>query len=153
LRQIPQWQGKAIVASSASVFNFDRQQSIASGCNDFLPKPVQAEELLNILQNYWTLEWIYEDNGLETKNIVSVSDSELEPPLTTIAEMVIPPRQELLVLYSAAQIGQIQRIKQEAHRIKQLDFNYHKFVDRVLELANNFEDEKLVEMLQPYISH
>lgn len=149
LRQIPQWQEKAIVASSASVFNFDRQQSLASGCNDFLPKPIQSEELLNILQNYWAIEWIYEDNGLERTNIISVS--EIEPSSIPNPETIVPPAQELIELYKAAQIGQIQRIKQEANRIKELDFHYHKFVDRVLELANNFEDEKLVKMLQPYI--
>jgi signal transduction histidine kinase/ActR/RegA family two-component response regulator len=58
LRQWDEFGDTPIIASSAFVFNYDRQQSQDAGCNDFLPKPVQASELLEILQRYLSLEWI-----------------------------------------------------------------------------------------------
>lgn len=60
LRQIVELQNTVIIASSAFVFDYDRQESLDAGCNGFLPKPVQMEELLGLLQTHLGLEWIYE---------------------------------------------------------------------------------------------
>jgi signal transduction histidine kinase/CheY-like chemotaxis protein len=58
LRQWDDFKDKPIIASSAFVFQYDRQQSQEAGCNDFLPKPVQATELLERLQRYLNLVWL-----------------------------------------------------------------------------------------------
>jgi len=47
---------------SASVFECYKEQSIKAGCNDFLPKPVRAEDLLKQLSKYLKLKWIYDDD-------------------------------------------------------------------------------------------
>jgi CheY-like chemotaxis protein len=60
LRQWDEFENTPIIASSAFVFNYDRQQSQEAGCNDFLPKPVQASELLEILQRHLNLVWVEE---------------------------------------------------------------------------------------------
>ncbi|MEH2452611.1 response regulator [Nostoc sp.] len=49
LRQLVELQNLVIIASSASVFDIDRQNALDIGCNDFLPKPIQADELLRQL--------------------------------------------------------------------------------------------------------
>ena len=50
-----------IIASSASVFEVNQQKSITAGANDFLPKPVQFEQLLALLEKHLHLEWVYEE--------------------------------------------------------------------------------------------
>ncbi|NJM62898.1 MAG: response regulator [Oscillatoriales cyanobacterium RU_3_3] len=68
LRQIrahPKLQDTIVLVSSASVFEADRQKSLDAGGNDFLPKPVQADRLLGLIQQYLQLEWIYKET-LET---------------------------------------------------------------------------------------
>jgi CheY-like chemotaxis protein len=60
LRQWDEFKDTPIIASSAFVFHYDRQQSQEVGCNDFLPKPVQVAELLEMLQRYLNLVWIEE---------------------------------------------------------------------------------------------
>jgi CheY-like chemotaxis protein len=60
LRQIPELRNTVIIASSAFVFDYDRQESLDAGCDGFLPKPVQMKELLDLLQAHLGLEWIYE---------------------------------------------------------------------------------------------
>lgn len=64
LRQQAEFKNIPIIASSASVFQFDRQQSQEAGCDDFLPKPIQIDELLEHLQRYLKLVWMYEDTQL-----------------------------------------------------------------------------------------
>lgn len=137
LSQIP------IIASSASVFNFDRQKSQAAGCNDFLPKPVQPEELLDQLQQYLEIEWEY--NTQET--LEAVHDS---PDLDNRESVIIPPASELITLRNATLEGYIAGIESEAMRIKNLDPQYQAFAHRILQLAKDFEDEKILEILDTY---
>jgi CheY-like chemotaxis protein len=60
LREWDEFKDIPIIASSAFVFNYDRQQSQEAGCDDFLPKPVQATELFDLLQHHLNLIWVYE---------------------------------------------------------------------------------------------
>jgi signal transduction histidine kinase/CheY-like chemotaxis protein len=60
LREWDEFKDIPIIASSAFVFNYDRQQSQEAGCDDFLPKPVQATELFDLLQRHLNLIWLYE---------------------------------------------------------------------------------------------
>jgi CheY-like chemotaxis protein len=48
-----------LIASSGSVFADDQRLALASGFNDFLPKPVMEEELFEILRRHLGLKWIY----------------------------------------------------------------------------------------------
>lgn len=48
-----------IVAFSASVFESDREEAIRAGCDDFLPKPFRAPQVLAMLGRLLGLEWVY----------------------------------------------------------------------------------------------
>jgi len=64
---------------------------------------------------------------------------------------VMPPLEELFVLYRAAQDGFMSDIQQEANRLKQLDSRYTPFANKLLELSQQFDDEGIVNLLQPHI--
>jgi signal transduction histidine kinase/DNA-binding response OmpR family regulator len=145
LRKLKQFQDTVIIASSASVFSIDRQKSREAGCNDFLPKPVQAQELLEQLQRYLGLEWISETPDNDELNAQTQDSS------TQGGEMDIPPPEELSALYQAAKGGYIVRIEQEAHRIKQLNPKYTAFANSVLKLAEEFDDEAIANLVKPHI--
>lgn len=55
LRSLPAFKDLPVIASSASVFNVNREQSLQAGGSDLLPKPVQATELFEQLQKYLQL--------------------------------------------------------------------------------------------------
>jgi signal transduction histidine kinase/CheY-like chemotaxis protein len=137
LRSQPEFKETVIIASSASVFNLNRQQSQEAGCNDFLPKPVQADELLEKLQHYLQLVWIYQSN----QSFLNID--------TDFQEIIFPPSTELVDLYQAAKAGYILEIQEEADRIQKLDANYTPFTNKILELLEEFEDETIVEFIQP----
>ena len=144
LRNSPSFKDAIIIASSASVFSFDRQQSREAGCNDFVPKPVQSEELLNQLKHYLKLEWIY-----EAKDELTIQTQDASLPMS---EMVVPPAKELTALYKAAKSGYILDIQEEATRLKQLDSDYAPFADKIIELADAFEDEAIAKWVSLYLS-
>lgn len=41
-----------IIALTANVFDSDREKSIEAGCNEYIPKPVIAPELLALIDKY-----------------------------------------------------------------------------------------------------
>ncbi|OUL24073.1 hybrid sensor histidine kinase/response regulator [Nostoc sp. RF31YmG] len=137
LRQSKTLQNAIVISSSASVFDIDRQKALDAGCNDFLPKPIQAQELLDKLQNHLQLTWIYE---YENQN---ASDS--------VTEMVIPPASELMALYQAVQRCDVANIQLETNRIKQIDTKYTAFADKLLALADEFEIEAIASLVEVYI--
>lgn len=141
LRSQAELQNIMIIAASASVSSFTRQQSQEAGCNDFLSKPINAEELFDMLQRYLFLRWIYSPHV----NYCTEGDSHTQ-------EVIFPPAKELLNLYQAAKAGYVMGIQEEISRIRQLDAEYAEFSDKVSKLIAEFEDEAIVAMIQPYLA-
>jgi signal transduction histidine kinase/CheY-like chemotaxis protein len=142
LRSDPEFKEAIIIASSASVFSFDREQSHQAGCNDFLPKPVKFPLLLEQLQQHLNLRWIH------------AADPEAESssePLGKFDHHSIPPPEELQVLYQSARAGYIAEIEAEAQRLRTLDSQYTDFSSRILALTATFDDEAIVSLIEPYL--
>jgi CheY-like chemotaxis protein len=57
LRALPQGKGLKLIATSASVFSFTREDALSLGCDEFLPKPFKEHELTALLQACLGLEW------------------------------------------------------------------------------------------------
>lgn len=134
LRSQCEFKSTVIIASSASVFSLNRQQSLEAGCNDFLPKPVQTNDLFDKIQNHLNLIWIN-----EAKNIESICSLE---------KIIFPPKEKLVNLYKFAKTGCIQDIQEEAIYIKNLDSKYTGFANKILELAEELDDEKIVDLIK-----
>ncbi|TAD82739.1 MAG: hypothetical protein EA000_16895 [Oscillatoriales cyanobacterium] len=62
-------------------------------------------------------------------------------------EMVLPPKEELLALYQAAKGCYVEDVDLEINRLQQLQPEYSSFVARVLELSEDFEYEKIVQLI------
>jgi len=63
LRSSAETKNLIMIASSASVFADDQRRALASGFNDFLPKPVMEEELFEILGIHLELKWVYAERS------------------------------------------------------------------------------------------
>lgn len=147
LRQLSEFQNTIIIAISANAFEVSRRNSLECGCDDFLSKPVQAEELLEKIKDYLNLSWIY-DNSEELQS--SGIESSRNPPSSSL-EMVIPPSNELLALYEAVLTGNVEGVESESIRLQELSLEYIPFVIRVLELAQNFEYEAIAKLIEPLV--
>jgi hypothetical protein len=141
LRDSTEFKDTVIIASSASVFSLARQQSREAGCNNFLAKPVQASELLDQLREYLKLSWIYE---AQEPSISQTQD-------VAVPAMAVPPPEELVALYKAAKAGYLTGIYEEIGRIRKLNSQYNAFVEYVFQLAEAFEDEAIVKLIQSYL--
>lgn len=142
LRELPPFQDTVIIAFSASVYQTDQQKCLEAGCNDFLCKPVQIEELFNKIQHYLNLTWIYDN----LSKIPDMGDN-LCNDVKLTRQMSTPPKEELLNLYSAANVGDVEGVEQQVMQLLQLNSNHSFFANKILELAADFEYEKITKLI------
>jgi PAS domain S-box-containing protein len=140
IRQLPGGKDVTIIASSASVFEFNQQDSLKAGCNDFLNKPIRADELFEKLRTYLELEWIYESEG--TQEDVQEGG---------VAVLVAPPKEELQMLADLVGKGKITGIRQRIKQIEQLGDEYRPFTTELDRLAKSFDMDQLTDFLKPYL--
>ncbi|WP_341738515.1 AAA family ATPase [Microcoleus sp. CAWBG640] len=146
LRKLPQLQDAIAIGTSASVYEAEKQESLAAGCNAFLSKPIRVEELLDCLQVHLGLEWIYE----ESEN--RISDSEVSQGSSKIPtqEMIAPEPTEIAILFDLAMMGDLAGIQTQAEKLEKLDVKYVPFANYLTQLARGFEEEKILEFVQKY---
>lgn len=146
LRTHPQLKDVAIIVSSANVFEADRQESLKAGANDFLPKPVELDQLLIVLQNQLKLEWLYREPSAHQpqKPPVELGDR-------TQAEMILPPKDVMERLYHLAMMGNLQGIEIALNELVTHDPNLATFANKLQTLAAAFQVKKIREFLSEEI--
>jgi signal transduction histidine kinase/ligand-binding sensor domain-containing protein/ActR/RegA family two-component response regulator len=138
MRKEPTLEHIPIIAVSASVLDMDREQARLAGCNGFLSKPIQADQLFAILQQQLGLHWI----------------STAQVPAATLAEpLVAPPQAVLEQWYQLARFGNMERIRQQANELAQSAPAYAPFASTMAQLAEQFDDEQIIALLQQRIEN
>ncbi len=140
IRQLPELKDIVILATSASVFNFDRQQSREVGCNDFISKPIQEKELLKRLKTYLNLSWIYEESQVIVQES-SIQQSTLNDSLIT------PPPEEVAMLLELAMRGDLRGISKRTTYIESLGQEFIPFATHLRQLAKAFKGKQILDFL------
>jgi PAS domain S-box-containing protein len=138
VRESENFKDLIIIVCSASVFETDQYRSLEAGANAFIAKPVQATELLQKLQQYLELEWVYEAN---------------EAPLaigSDTNELISPPAASMEILYELAMKGNFREIVNQAVLLEQIDPKYIPFAKRLHQMAKDFQDEEILRFIQSY---
>ena len=135
LRQSPVLKDKIIIATSASVYNEDK--SLAIGSNAFLSKPIQVEILLEQLQQYLNLTWIYGDKIKETGTENSISQL-----------MVFPPSEEMKTLYELSLMGNVNKLRKRVATLAKSDVKLKPFVTKMQAFLKKYQVDELSEWLE-----
>ncbi|AUT04301.1 hybrid sensor histidine kinase/response regulator [Nostoc sp. CENA543] len=142
LRKSDQYKHIPIITSSASVFSIDQYKSIDLGADAFLPKPIEAETLLELLGKFLQVEWLYENT---TNNI---QNSNIDPT----EEMQLPSQEVLQQLLELLQDGDIQSILELAQKLSNSDDKLSVFTQQIMQLASNFQLKRLETFLKQHIN-
>lgn len=130
-----------VLVSSASVAQIDQQMSIEAGGDDFLTKPVDAEELLMLVAKHLQLTWKYDATELST------SDNKL-----SATELIPPSAADLQILLELAQDGLLRELAETAAEIGQKDERYQPFIQEVIQLAKQFQTENIEQLIQEHLT-
>jgi len=141
LRELPEFKKVAVIATSASASDVDREKSLAIGANAFLPKPINIADLLKKIGLLLQLNWIYEQ---EKKEITQEEPESTEP-------LIIPSQDEMAVLHQLALRGAIRETKRRADYLAALDEKYIPFANKLRRLADNYQSEAILDFVTQYI--
>ncbi|HEY9296781.1 MAG TPA: ATP-binding protein [Phormidium sp.] len=148
IRNLPHYKEVAIIASSASVFATDKHKSLEGGANDFLGKPVQAEELFDILQKYLEIEWIYEEEKQEEISTISLDSA--RPSLSESTSLIAPPPEEIEILFELAMRGNVKGIVERTEHLEKLDKQFVSFAIELRQLAQGYQVKKIKEFIKSH---
>ncbi|GBE91953.1 two-component sensor histidine kinase [Nostoc cycadae WK-1] len=146
IKQSPQLQSVVIIATSASVFDSDQNQSLDVGANAFLSKPIVVEILLELLRVHLNLIWIYAPSSQinANRNQTNVQSN--------YNDLTLPTVDILNHLYDLAKDGNVDGVLQAANDLKTDNHIYVDFAQQVIQLAENFQMKKLREILTQWIN-
>jgi CheY-like chemotaxis protein len=153
LRQLPQFQAVPIVVSSASVFEADQGESLAAGANEFIPKPISANGLLETLKSQLQLEWVYEVEELEKSDRTQAgSPATLNSQPQSESVMQLPQPDVLNRLYSLAKKGELDEVLAEVNQQEQRGEPCHSFIQEIRRLAEGFQVKQLKAFLEQHLN-
>ena len=138
MRQQPTLENVVMIAISASVLQTDRDKSRRAGFNDFLPKPVQAQQLFDVLAREMKLTWQYANTTADTEQ-------------NSHHEVLLPPRTELEVWYELAQSGRLSAVGAKAKVLVEQDPQYRTFAEPIIQLVAAFEIKEVNLLLKRYL--
>ncbi|AUI67832.1 PAS domain S-box protein [Beggiatoa leptomitoformis] len=130
--------GLIIIGLSATVFTDTRENFMAAGCNDFLEKPINVNKLLEKIQFYTQVDWIYDQT--HTDKIVSHYYKETATHLLPLAD--------LDELWRLASIGKVKGFLEKAEQLATTYTDASAFLTHLTALARNFELEQLKYLLE-----
>ncbi|MGB8690116.1 MAG: PAS domain S-box protein, partial [Microcoleus sp.] len=151
LRQLPKFKDTVVLALSASVYETTRQESILAGCDNFLTKPIETNELLELLRVHLALEWIYEDgsSGKKRKAQTPKTASDLA---AADGAIVSPASESVLALLRLSAMGDIEAILEEITKLENSDPKLVPFVHHLRQLAKGFQLKQIRDFLKQHLS-
>ncbi|MBE9100890.1 ATP-binding protein [Vacuolonema iberomarrocanum] len=135
------------IASSASVFESNQHEAIEAGADIFLSKPLQADELLQQLQELLKLEWVYEvDPAVPSAPIAGQRPSSLSS-----GDFISPDQDVLEQLHTLIQDGDTQGILEVAEQLAVADDTLAPFAEQVTQLTTSFQLKPLQKLIEQYL--
>jgi signal transduction histidine kinase/DNA-binding NarL/FixJ family response regulator len=155
LRMSPDLKDVVVIAISASVFDFNRQQSREVGCDDFLSKPIREAELLEKLRLHLELEWVYEEARSVRQEQEDVNPKSKTSPVSQVRgrqnpKLMAPPAQEVAALLDLARRGDLRGIVKRANQLEELDERWIPFANHLRQLAKDFKGKQIREFLKQF---
>lgn len=135
IRQIqddPELRDVVVIASSASVYQADQQQSIRAGSQAFLPKPIDFDLLCEHLQRLLGVSWTYQED---------------DAPASQPDAMTLPSPDQLATLLDLAEVGDVAGIQEQLAALERQDRAFLPFTAKLRPLLANFQIVQIQEFL------
>ena len=132
-----------IIAVSANAFEQQVSESQQAGCDAFLPKPIDVDRLLSLLQKHAGLTWTINDANNVADNRLSAerrcSETDQAPTLS------LPDNTNALL--DLAMKGELPRLMKVVEQFAAEDSAYRPFAEQLRPLVDNFDEEGVWALL------
>jgi CheY-like chemotaxis protein len=140
IKQSLNGQNTVIIALTASAFEEQREAILRSGCDEFLPKPFQQEELLEKIAHHLGVRYVYQEQKLPTSPQPPVSEEPVVPEA-----LAVMPAPWISQLHQAALYADDELINQ---LIEQIPIQHASLRQTLKEMLNNFRLEELINLTE-----
>jgi CheY-like chemotaxis protein len=137
IKKLPDFDYIKIIMVSSSASIQKQKESLDSGADDFIPKPVQVDELFEKMAINLKLEWEY---SKKTKAALKRKIGE--------EKIIYPSKAALEKLYEYAKQYEYQGIEEQLKIIKKEDKHFLPFVEKIRQLADDYRMAEIIELLQ-----
>ncbi|HZC34267.1 MAG TPA: ATP-binding protein, partial [Chthoniobacterales bacterium] len=139
-----------MIASSASVYDGDRQAAESAGFDDFLPKPIKEQDLFRILGRHLGIKWIvsYEwgnDGAEPNRRVVGDIDQVAMAGQNMSVE-------ELRLLLRLASEGDVVALRDSLQKLAEMDPAHARFAKQLTMLVSAYRIDEVEMLLQQVIS-
>ncbi len=135
-----------LIATSASVLGFNREDALRAGAHGFLPKPFKEEELHELLRQQLPVPWILGEGAMAPSGAGTAAWG-TDPKVNAADIPTGLPDGELEVLREAANRGDVSLLRREILRLKSIHPDQVQFLVELEQLAAGFRMGALRERL------
>ena len=146
LSKIPTLKNVPIIAMSTSPLNSSIQHS-----HDFILKPIDTKVLLACLEKHLNLTWCYQENSSQQNSSQFQKTGQVSSHEDFSA--IKFPLEQATLLKELAVTGDIARLLEYIEELKHLDLKLLPLVNKVKELANDFEMEEISQLVEKHSEH
>lgn len=143
IKSTPNGNSTVIIALTASAFEEDRQMILSAGCDDFIRKPFQEEELLTMISRHLGVQYVYA-NSTAQKHSTQSNHAESEFVLDSNALNVMSQDWIQQLYHGAAQCSDV--LTNEL--IDQIPPENIQLANELRELVDNFRFDRIMELVQ-----
>jgi len=121
-----------LVAFSASALVHEQQGYLETGFDDFIPKPVRAEQIYNCLAKLLHVEYEYDDD---------------DSPQMDFTQIVLP-EELLLRLREAAEMYDVTILREALNEVRQIGEHGNLLAELLYELSRRFDMKGILDILE-----
>jgi CheY-like chemotaxis protein len=137
-------QHPVIIALTASAFEEQRTDALESGCDDFVRKPLDEQEIFGKMQEYLGIRYVYEESSKVADSKVTGGRQRAENVLTPEALAALPA-EWLEALEQGAEQADLLLLSNVIEQIREQDA---RLADALAQLAEDFEYDEILKLLQ-----
>jgi len=134
LRKDPQFALLPMIASSASVYDNDRETALAAGFNAFVPKPISETTLFGLFESLLGLKPVYRSDAERVAEFDGTEDA-VNRPLSE----ALPDTQCIDELLAHAKLGDIIALRAAIRELSEKNSALHTFSRRLSVLAEQYQ--------------
>jgi len=145
IKKMPSFAQIPVIALSASFLDY--QPDMDMSCVAFIPKPFQIDELLAAIQQQLDLTWLYDTDLQPTQQQIAQS---IEKKQLIDYEIYKLTATQVEILFTLSMEGDIYGLQKAAAKLAQEDAELKPFMDLIYQLAEQFNTDKVCELLEYY---
>jgi CheY-like chemotaxis protein/nitrogen-specific signal transduction histidine kinase len=143
LRKDPEFALLPMIASSASVYENDRETALAAGFNAFVPKPISEATLFGLFESLLGLKPVYRSDAESAAEFEGIEDA-VNRPLSE----ALPDTQRIDELLAHAKLGDIIALRTAIRKLSEKNLALHTFSRRLSVLAEQYQMSAVENILR-----